>query len=535
MMRLAERTSTPVLVWLLLLCAACGAPARAPDTIVYASGADLESANPLVTIHPLARQVQRHVLLVTLARYDAALEPEPYAARRWTWSADRTALTFELVEGIRWHDGTPTTAHDVVFTIDAARDPATGFPRSADLAEVVAVRADDEHRVTIAFARPQAGFPLVLCELPIGPVHLLGQIPRGALRQAAYGREPVGNGPFRFVSRTPGQRWVFERDSAFPAELGGPPVVRRLVVAVVDEATTKFAGLVAGALDVAGIAPTMAEMVARDRSLRVLDYPVLFSTAVIFNVHRAPLDDPRVRRALSAAIDRQRIVGAALAGYGVPADGPVSSAHPWALPAVGGAAVATPTTPASLLDAAGWRLDAAGRRVRDGQPLVIEMLTVGGADAAVEQLLQADFARLGVRLEIRQRELAAFLAEARSPARNWDAIYTGIPGDLSLSYLAAMYHSRQSGGTLDYSGYHAPELDVLFMTLRAVPADEAAPLWAEVQQHLAEAAPAAWIYHARGVQGLAASLDGVVMDLRGELVSITRWQRRDTPQRTARQ
>jgi peptide/nickel transport system substrate-binding protein len=532
MMRRIERTSTPVLAWLLLLLTACNAPARSPDTIVYASGADLESANPLVTIHPLARQVQRHVLLVTLARYDAALEPEPYAARRWSWSADRTTLTFELVEGIRWHDGTPTTADDVVFTIEAARDPATGFPRSADLADVVTVRADDAHTVTVVFARPQAGFPFVLCELPIAPAHLLSQLPRNALRQAAYGREPVGNGPFRFLSRTPGQRWVFERDSTFPAELGGPPMVRRLVVAVVDEATTKFAGLVAGALDVAGIAPTMADMVARDGSLRVLDYPVLFSTAVIFNVHRAPLDDPRVRRALSAVIDRQRIVSAALAGYGVPADGPVSSAHPWSLTAVDRMDA---TMSASLLDAAGWRLDAAGRRVRNGRPLVIEMLTVGGADAAVEQLLQADFASLGVRLEIRQREMAAFLAEARSSARNWDAIYTGIPGDLSLSYIAAMYDSRQSGGTLDYSGYHAPELDALFASLRAAPANDAAALWGEVQRHLADAVPAAWIYHARGVQGLAGSLDGVVMDLRGELVSITRWHRREAPRSTARQ
>src|SRR5689334_6341351 len=127
-------------VWLafgpLLSLVGCVAPQRPPDMIVYASGADLESGNPLVTVHPLSRQVQRFVLFVTLARYDSSLAPVPYAARRWEWSSDRLALTLHLVSGLRWQDGQPTTAGDVVFTIDAARDPATGYARAADLASV---------------------------------------------------------------------------------------------------------------------------------------------------------------------------------------------------------------------------------------------------------------------------------------------------------------------------------------------------------------------------------------------------------------
>jgi len=107
--------------------AACAAAPRAPDTVVIASGADLESANPLVTIHPLARQVQRYALFVTLARFDARLAPSPYYARAWRFSPDRRALTFSLVPSLRWDDGEPTTATDVAYTLDAARDPATGF------------------------------------------------------------------------------------------------------------------------------------------------------------------------------------------------------------------------------------------------------------------------------------------------------------------------------------------------------------------------------------------------------------------------
>ncbi|MDQ6828173.1 MAG: hypothetical protein M3081_04845, partial [Gemmatimonadota bacterium] len=64
----------------------CAAPSPRRGTVVYASGTDLESANPLVTIHPLSRQVQRYMLFVTLARYGTTLEPEPYFARAWRWS-----------------------------------------------------------------------------------------------------------------------------------------------------------------------------------------------------------------------------------------------------------------------------------------------------------------------------------------------------------------------------------------------------------------------------------------------------------------
>ena len=308
---------------------ACGAAARSPDTVAYASGADLESANPLVTIHPLARQVQRYVLFVTLTQYDDTLAPRPYFARRWAWSQDRRTLTFTVYAGLRWQDGQPTTARDVAFTLDAARDPATGFPRYADLATLQSVDAPDDTTVVLHFSTAPPSFPAVLSELPIVPAHILADVPHAAMRRAPFGTAPVGNGPFRFVERRAGERWVFERNDDFPPALGGPPRVRRFVVAIVDEAATKFAGLVSGELDVAGIAPNMAALVARDPSLRVLDYPALMSYAIVFNVARAPFDDARVRRAIGLAIDRRRIIDAALAGLlESPTPRPVSARLP---------------------------------------------------------------------------------------------------------------------------------------------------------------------------------------------------------------
>ena len=209
-------------------------------------GTDLESANPLVTIHPLSRQVQRHMLFVPLARYDSALAPEPYGARSWEWSPDRRRVTLALETALRWHDGLPTTAHDVVFTLDAARDPAVGYMRAGDLVGIIGVEAIDDSTVAIDFSAPQAALPLVLCELPVLPRHLLASVAPAAMRAAAFNLAPVGNGPFRFVERVAGQRWRFARNDAFPAALGGPPQLGGVVIAVVDEATTKFAGLASG-------------------------------------------------------------------------------------------------------------------------------------------------------------------------------------------------------------------------------------------------------------------------------------------------
>ena len=107
----------------------------------------------------------------------------------------------------------------------------------------------------LRFASPLPAFPLVLCELPILPEHLLRDVPRSDMRRAPFNLAPVGNGPFKFVERVAGQRWVFARNDSFPATLGGPPRIAELVIAVVDEPTTKFAGLASGDLD---FAPTMA-------------------------------------------------------------------------------------------------------------------------------------------------------------------------------------------------------------------------------------------------------------------------------------
>src|SRR5687768_16480688 len=274
---------------------------------MFASGADLQSINPLVTVHPLARQVQRYVLFTTLARYDTALVPRPYLARAWEWSGDGRELRVHLHPGVRWHDGAPTTARDVVWTLEAARDAATGYPRQPELADIESMRALDDTTVILGFASAPARFPDVLTDLAILPAHLLDSVPRARLREAAFNERPVGNGPFRFVAHEANRRWVFAADTTFPDALGGPSALERFIVVVVDEPITKLAALTSGELDFAGIQPGHAEFVARDSALAVVSYPLLFTYGLVFNTRRPPFDDPAVRRAVEAAIDRREI------------------------------------------------------------------------------------------------------------------------------------------------------------------------------------------------------------------------------------
>src|SRR5437867_6647669 len=248
---------------------ACGvSPARRGRTVIYASGADLQSVNPLFTTHPLAKQVQRYVLLTTRARDESAHVPRPCLARRWTWSADGTTLTFRLQPGVRWHDGVATTARDVGWTLNTACDSVTGYPRLSDLANVVSANDADDSTVIVRFSRPERELPDVFTDLAVLPAHLLDSIPRTRLRQAEWNAHPVGNGPFRFVTHESNRRWVFAANPTFPPALGGPPQLARFIVVVVDEPTTKLAALTVGEIDFAGIQPAHAAFVRRNPTWR---------------------------------------------------------------------------------------------------------------------------------------------------------------------------------------------------------------------------------------------------------------------------
>src|SRR6266550_4305873 len=298
----------------------------------------------------------------------------------------------------------PTSARDVAWTLNAARDPATGYPRLNDLADVVFVNDRDDSTVVIRFARPQRGIP---------------------------------------------------------------------------DVPTDLAALTAGEIDFAGIQPAHAAFVRRRPDLAVLDYPLIFPYGIVFNTRRPPLDDVRVRRAVALAVDRQEIVDGYLYGFGTVADGAVPPDVSGYLPGR-----TTPTDPDSA------------RRLLAGRAVAFELLTVGSGEAPLEQMIQARLARVGVQVSIRQLELSAFLDRVNARRRDFDAAVLGTSGDPGLSYL---------GPLAELAGMHAP-------------ADPAA-----AQRFFRDSLPVAFLYHGRGVQGMNRRVQGVRMDVRGELPAVSRW------------
>ena len=460
---------------------ACGSgSARRGRTVIYASGAELQTINPLLAVHPLAKQVQRYVLLTTLARYDSALNPQPYLARGWWWSADKKTLTFRLAPGVRWHDGVATTARDVAWTINTARDPATGYPRLNDLAALAFVDDPNDSTVILRFSRPQRALPDVFTDLAVLPAHLLDTVPHGELRRAAWNERPVGNGPFRFVAHESHRRWVFAADSAFPPALGGPPRLDRFIVVVVDEPTTKLAALTSGEIDFAGIQPAHAAFVRKNPALAVLDYAEIFPVGIVFNTRQPPFDDLMVRRAVALALDRQEIVDGYLYGFGAVADGPVPPHVPGYVPLR-----PLPTNPDSA------------RRLLGGRRLAFELLTVGSGEAPLEQMIQARLASVGFDVSIRQLELTAFLDRVNARRHDFTAAVLGTQGDPGLGYLTTL---------ADLAGV-------------AVPDDATG-----AQRVFHDALPATFLYQSRGATGMNRRVQGVRMDMRGELPTVAEWQ-----------
>jgi peptide/nickel transport system substrate-binding protein len=460
---------------LLALASACGSNAnRRGNTVLFASGADLQSINPLLTNHPLARQVQRYVLLTTLARYDSALAPQPYLARSWGWTRGGRVLTIHLETAVSWHDGRPTTARDVAWTLNAARNAATGYPRTSELAKLDTALAANDSTAVLQWSQPQSRLPDVLTDLAILPAHLLDTVPLTRLRQATWNNFPVGNGPFRFVSHEPNRRWVFRANHDFPAALGGPPKLDRFIVVVVDEPTTKLAALTSGELDFAGIQPAHAEFVRRDTNLAVVSFPLLWTEGILFNSRRPPFDRREVRRRVSDAIDRQELVDGYIYGFGTPALGPVPPTAPGYVPA-------------SL---------ASGHGTQSNTRLSFELLTVGSGEAALEQMLQARLRQAAFDVTIRQLELSAFLGRVYGARPEFEAAVLGIAGDPGLGYLKPL---------AALAGFHAPDDPVA------------------AQRLFADSTPAAFLYHSRGLQGMNRRVRGVHMDLRGELPTIHDW------------
>jgi peptide/nickel transport system substrate-binding protein len=244
-------------------------------TVVIAYDHAIPTLGVLHTADGMAGQVQRDVLFMPLIKLDAAQEPLPWLAERWDtvrFSPDSLELTFRLREDVTWHDGVPTTAEDVRFTFDRIMDPRTGaIPRR--LFSLYSRQVDVPDRRTIRFrVRASGGFLNVWSNVPPLPKHLLREVPPEMLASHPFGREPVGNGPFRFLRRTPNEEWVFDANPDFPTALGGTPHLDRVVIRTIPDPSARLTELLVGRVHVSHVFAPQIEQVRTAPGVQLLEF-----------------------------------------------------------------------------------------------------------------------------------------------------------------------------------------------------------------------------------------------------------------------
>ena len=500
-------------------------PSRQGGTLVIGSAADLSAPNAFIAGDHWTEEVNRFVLYTPLVHYKTDFELEPALAE--SWETTDTSATFRLRRDLRWHDGRPTTAHDVVFTFETARNPDVGFPRASYFERWTSVEAADSYTLHVRFERhPEALAGAALT--PIMPAHLLSSVPATGMRTASFNQNPVGNGPFRFVSAAPGDRWIFEANRDYPQALGGRPNVDRLVWRVIPDNTAQTTALRTGEIDLA-IGPRATELRQLDaeEGIHAIVKPANNYFFIGWNGLRPPLDDPRVRRALSMAIDRQEILTALRGGYGTLAAGPISPLH-WAYDSTVAPLPFSIDSAKALLAQAGLRDRNGDGMVEraDGGELTIELKypAQNPFNADVAEMVRADLAAAGVRVRTRATEFGTMIEDVTSEERNFDAVQLGWVSDLNLGGLRDLFHSDNLGEDFQSASYANPEVDSLMdVATSTVDREQARPMWRRVQQIMRVEQPWTFMFY---YMDLFAARDGLhtpELDARGLLADVTEW------------
>jgi peptide/nickel transport system substrate-binding protein len=526
---------TLLLTGLLASTAACGdRPARPGPggeqpvrggTLVIGGPSDLREANGLVANEKYTQEVNRYLLFLPLLHYSPGLEYEPALASSWEPLGD-TAVVFHLRPDVRWGDGVPTRARDVVFTYRRVLDPASAYPNGEYFAAWTAVDEVDSLTVRARFSshnEPLAGVPF----LPIMPAHLLDSISPARMAQAAFNHRPIGNGPFRFVEYRANDRWVFEANPEYAPSLGGPPLLERIVWRVIPDATAQATELQTGTLHLA--LANDAQQFARLDSLpdiRGIVKPSRQYGVIGWNHRRPPLGDPRVRRALSYAIDRGEILRTLRAGYGQLAVGPIGPYH-WAFDTTVAPLPFNPDSARALLAQAGIadRNGDGKLELADGRPFTIELEFPGAsvANRDMAQVIDANLEELGVNLEQRSVDYNAMIQRVISPQRDFDAFITAFENDFRIN-LRDLFHSGAGQGPYQFAGYRNARVDTLIdLTSRAQPREQARPLYSELQRIIRDEQPWAFLYYAPELVLVSEQARDVEMDVRGVLVNAPRW------------
>jgi peptide/nickel transport system substrate-binding protein len=430
-------------------------------------------------------------------------------------SRDGMAITYHLRPGVRWQDGAPFGADDVIFSWRAVMNPRNNVEGRVGYELIRSIDKIDDYTIVVHLTRPFAPFTATFFTMgafayAVLPKHLLAGLPD--INRAQYNLLPIGTGPFRVVSYRHGQDLKLE---ANPLYWRGPPKLREVDVTYFNDQNTILTQLRTHEVDlVTNVALSRIPDLLRIDGVTVHGIPFTYFKYLGFNLEKVTLRDARVRRALTLATDRMRIIRDVTHGFALEADSdqpPFLWAHAAGLPQP----VYNPAAASRLLDSAGWRLAADGYRYRNGVKLELVMSgTVGDpADRSVEQIVQEEWRTIGVSVIIKNAADSVLYAPASYhgvyATGSFDVMingwFNGVDPDDSALLTC---HERPPNGD-NYVRLCDPRVDAA--EERALASNDRivrSRAYADIQRYLAEDCPMVFLWFAKRVDATNPDLKG---------------------------
>jgi len=437
----------------------------------------------------------------------------PALAEEWEVADSGTVYTCTLRSGARWHDGTPVTSADVLFTLNLIRSPEIPDPNLLkELWSQIQVEALGEQRVRFTLERPYAPF-LSYTTLQILPAHLLEGISPAELELSPFNLNPVGTGPFRFVEISESEDGTLTMElEANPFYYHQPFYLEGIRLFFYRDRSTLEEALLRGDVDGAfGLSAEALEHVAEDPELISYRTYLQACTILFLNTRSTLLSDLRLRQAIAMSLDHEALFN----GYEeriFAANGPISPIS-WAYKPDLVSLPYDPAAAAALLEEAGWE-DRNGDGIRDRDVRSLE-LTLLSQDIPAERVtlarrIEQQLAPLGIAVRV------VVLTDpqefrARFTERDFDLLLYGW-GQLGRDPDEfALWHSSQAGAEgLNLSSLQDPEIDALLESGRTVRArDVRTQLYWQFQERFVEQVPAIPLYYPVYTYVLNARIRGV--------------------------
>lgn len=488
-----------------------GEPAPGGTVVIGLLG-DIQSWNPYLAEDEDSAQILSLVYpSLAIEQTDYRLHPpsfSPHLATSWEWSEDRLQLVFHLARDARWSDGVPVTADDVVYTWATQVSDEVAWPYASSKDFIEKVEAVDSHTVRFTFSDV---YPYQLMDANDGliiPSHLWGSIPYGRWQDTDWEALAVAAGPFVKTSHIRQQEIALERHVGYWKP--DRPYLDRVVWRIVPSKTALLTQLITGDVDLMTLVPPGdTDRIRQNPALELIIFPDRGYSQIRWNLRRPGLDDRRVRRALSLAIDCDTLIDVVYNGYARRATGPILSSM-WAFNRGLEPLPHDPDTARSLLAEAGWSdHDGDGVVDRDGRPLRLELMTNAESDIRQDSVLlvEEDLARIGVKVVPRFVEWGTMLAAERQG--EFDAILSRWIEPTVID-LSGVWHSAAPGEpTLNSIGYSNAEVDQLLAAVDlATDFDTQKPLFDRIQELIVSDQPYTFLAETVALVGVNSRVRG---------------------------